>query len=60
MSSPFLLSATIKDHLESTKDEFNIDISKTCITGANSEEEAKQLHVEAKQMLLEILTTHRI
>ena len=27
ISSPFLLGATIKDHLESTKDQFDIDIS---------------------------------
>ena len=59
ISSQFLLGATIKDHLESTKDQFSIDISKdmyvdNLITGANSEEEAKQLYVEAKQKLLEI------
>ena len=57
--SPFLLGATIKDHLESTKDQVSIDISKdiyvdNLITGANSEEEAKWLYVEAKQKLLEI------
>ena len=59
ISSPFLLGATIKDHLESTKDQFNIDISKdmyvdNLITGANSEKEAKQLYVEAKEKLLKI------
>ena len=59
ISSPFLLGATIKDHLESTKDRFSIDISKdmyvdNLITGANSEEDAKQLYVEAKQRFSEI------
>ena len=58
ISSPFLLGATIKHHLENSSEKIN-NLSKdmyvdNLITGADNEDDAKKLYLKSKEKLAEI------